>query len=180
MGINQKYENIAKEYQVSGENQAKILNGMGLTEVSKNPSNDKLETFSAICQLIKDGTPQEEAIAKIMNEREPADAETSKEKSNSSLTSVESMGKQIGREAGKQIKEVFIPKLQQHGLKQVVEGFQVGLTEELKGVFDDINFSQMFQDFSEIDIEDIQQGKLESTSNNVALPQGSSELSPEP
>lgn len=178
MKINAKYENIAKEYPVSPENTAKILNGMGLTELSQNPSKDKLETFTSICQLIKDGKPQEEAIDLAMREREIK--ETNKENSTSPLTSVESVGEQIGRQAGKQIKEVFIPKLQQHGLRQVAEGFQAGLTKELQGVFEEIDFRQMFQDFSEMDLEDIKQGKLESPSSNAALPQGSSESSPEP
>lgn len=178
MKINVKYENIAKEYPVSPENVAKILNGMRLTELSQNPSKDKLETFTNICQLIKDGKPQEEAIAIVMREREPA--EINQENSTSSLTSVGSVGEEIGRQAGKQIKEVFIPKLQQHGLRQVAEGFQMGLTKELQGVFKELDFSQMFQDFSEMDLEDIKQGKLESPLSNAALPQGSSESSPEP
>ena len=179
-GINKKYNDIADSFNIKQEDRENILKGMKQEDFNSNPSNDKLETFTAICQQIEKGIPQEEAISLIMSEREPADVETSKEKPNSSLTSVEDIGEQIGREAGKQIKKNFIPKLQQHGLRQVAEGFQMGLTKELKGVFEDIDFSQMFDDFSEIDIEKIQQGKLESTSSNVALPQGSSESSPEP
>ncbi len=178
--MNQKYKNIIDRLEINSEIAHECLHGLTIKDFNKNPSNEQVETFEAVCEAVKGGMPQEEAIALVMSERKPADVETNQEKPNSSLTSVESVAEQLGREAGKQIKEVFIPKLQQHGLKQVAEGFQVGLTEELKGVFDDINFSQMFQDFSEIDIEDIQQGKLESTSSNAALPQGSSESLPEP
>ena len=178
MKINTKYENIANEHQVSSEDTEKILNGMGLTKLSQNPSKDKLEAFVRVCQLIKNGKSQEEAIALVMEEREVT--ETSPENSAASLTSIGEVGQEIGKQTGKKIKEVFIPKLQQHGLQEVTAGFQAGLTRELQGIAGEMDFSEIFDQFTEMDLEDLKQGKLQGTPDTVALPQGNLESSPEP
>ncbi|WP_036489128.1 hypothetical protein [Myxosarcina sp. GI1] len=170
--MNKKFDDIADNFQISGEIKEQILKGMGVENFNKNPSKDKIEAFSSICESIKNGSSHEEAIANCLRERELA--ETTRENILSSGNIAE-VSQDIGRETGRQMARI-IPPLQQQGCSDVVEGFNRGLAEGFREALGEIDFNEILDDFSNLDIEDIRQGKLKNGSSNAALPQSNLEL----
>ena len=169
--MNKKYRDVADNYQISEDIREPILRGMGIEDFNKNPSKDKLEGFTIICEQVRNGKHHDSAIAEYLQSRELS----SVTKSNSlSSESIGEVSRQMGIETGKQMARI-VPPLQKQGISEVVEGFNRGLREGFQEAFKEIDIYETFEEFSMMDIEDIRQGKLGSGSSNAALPQSSSE-----
>lgn len=176
--MNKKFRDIANEFQVEEEIAKTILERMNVEDFNKNPSKERLEVFRTICENLKNGTELEKAIAVGLQENGIARVKSENKTELKTTTGIGEESQEIGRKTGRQIARI-IPPLQRQGCTEVVDGFNRGLAEGFKEALEEVNIIEVFDEFSDLDIEDMRQGKFQSGSNNAALAPGNSESSPE-
>ncbi len=107
--MNKKFRDIATLYELSPELSEAILVGIKIENPTKNPSKVQLEAFDRVCQLLKKGISQQEAIAKILAEnkvspvvKENAPSQTVTEKPKEEKVNQDSVNKQTNKQTESQ------------------------------------------------------------------------------
>ena len=198
--MNKKFRDIATKYELSSEVSEAILVGIKIENPTKNPSKAQLEAFDKVCQLLKKGVSQQEAIANILAENEvstvvkenapsfPATEKSKEEKVNKGNENniPESQANQSIPHENPSMDSVTteIAKQVAHAMYENVPGIAQTKFLEMKGKLEtgiekffvsDVlggDFKKNFENFVNTDVENFKQGKLNSQKDNSALPPG--------